>query len=147
MEEHTCTEEQERESCCHDHDHEHHHDHDHEHDHGVPSLEISFHDEAVIATVRCIVPGAYEEAVQALQEAMKKTAAAIEDHGGLIGHVKAFAREENRSCMISIPEADDVQIKEAAAPCVHVECANIVFGLTDEALEGIVREHFAAWLA
>ena len=108
---------------------------------------MSSHDEAIIATVRCIIPGSYEEASEALREAMKKTAAEIEDNGGLIGHIKAFAKEENRSCMISIPEADDLQIKEAAAPALHVECANIVFGLAAEKLETIVRGHFRAWLA
>ena len=108
---------------------------------------MSSHEQAVIATVRCIIPGSYEEAVNALKEAMRKTAAEIEENGGLIGHVKAFAREENRSCMISIPEADDVQVKETASPCVHVECANIVFALTPDELETIVRTHFAPWLS
>ena len=136
--------------CGHEHHHEHHdhdHDHEHEHEHGVPSLEMSFHDEAVIATVRCVIPGTYDEASEVLKSAMKKTAAEIEDNGGLIGHIKAFAKEENRSCMISIPEADDIQVKEAAAPSLHVECANIVFGLTAEKLETIVREYFKEWLA
>ena len=131
----------------HDHDHHDHDHHDHEHDHGVPSLEMSSHEQAVIATVRCVIPGEYGEAVDALKDAMRKTAAEIEDNGGLIGHVKAFAREENRSCMISIPEADDVQVREAVSPSVHVECANIVFSLTADRLEAIVRTHFAPWLS
>ena len=132
----------------HDHDHEHHHDHDHEHDHGheAPSLEISHHENALIATLRIVIPGEYEQALAILQDAMQKTAEEIEQQDGLIGHIKAFVTEENRSCMISIPEADDVQIKNAEAPSVHVECANIVFGLTDGQLESLVRSHFAQWL-
>ena len=129
----------------HDHEHEHRHEHDHEHhhDHGHDSpIEITTHEEAVIGTVRVRIPGSYEEALEDLKTRMAQTADEVEAAGGMVGHIKAFAREEARTAMVSIPEPGDVQIKSGTDPGLRCEVANIVFGIEKEELESILENHY-----
>lgn len=121
---------------------EHEHHHHHEHDHDLP-IEITTHEEAVIGTVRIRIPGSYEEALEDLKTRMAETAEEVEAAGGMVGHIKAFAREEARTAMISIPEPGDVQIKNGSDPGVRCEIANIVFGIDEEELEHILEKHYS----
>ena len=132
-------------ACGHHHEHDHLHDHDHEHEHehrapGETVIEMTEHEQAVIGTVRCSIDGAYEEAREILKERMEKTAEAVEEAGGLVGHIKCFAIEQGRTCMISIPEPGDVQVKEGSEARLEVQIANIVFGVGGEKLEAILKE-------
>jgi hypothetical protein len=129
-----------------EHSHEHHHDHVHQHGNEFPLLEITAHESAVIGTVKCRIPGSYEEGQKKLQEILQRTAEDIENAGGLIGHLKAFAREEIRSCMISVTEADDLQIKQGRENALCVENANIVFGITENSLKDILKKNFSDYL-
>lgn len=138
------------------HDHVHHHEHDNNehnhHDHHqhkaeeFPLLEISIHDQAVIGTLKFEITGNYKDAVRRLEEVMEKTSEEIEAAGGLIGHVKAAVMEQNHSCIISIPEAGDVQVKDSSRRCVIAECAHIIFRLESERLERILRKNYGQWL-
>lgn len=129
----------------HDHEHrhgyEHEHDHEHHHDHDAP-IEITTHENAVIGTVRIRIPGSYEEALEDLKARMAETADEVEAAGGMVGHIKAFAREESRTAMVSIPEPGDVQIKNGSDPGLRCEIANIVFGIDTEVLERILKNHY-----
>ena len=143
--------------------HGHHHDHQHnhqEHDHGeecschdrhhghqqerdeFPSVSVYTHDIAVVGSVKCKIDGQYEDALDKLQGCMEEAAKAVEAAGGMIGHMKAFAKEEARSCVISITEGADIQRKLAVESGIHVENVNIVFGVTPDHLEEILRRAF-----
>lgn len=126
-------------------DHNHHH-HDHQNTSSLPLVDVDVLDHAVIGTVKCRIPGQYEEAGAMLTEAMQKTAGDVESSGGLIGHIKAYVREECRTCMISITEAGDMQKKEDESPSLYVDNAAIVFGISGTELENILKRNFAAWL-
>ena len=125
----------------HEHHHDHEHDHEHHHDHEGP-IEITTHEEALIGTVRIRIPGSYEAALEDLKTRMAQTADEVEAAGGMVGHIKAFTREETRTAMISIPEPGDVQVKEGSDPGLHCEIANIVFGIDEETLESILKNHY-----
>ena len=126
----------------HTHHHEHEHRHPHEHDHGSP-IEITTHENAVIGTVRIRIPGSYDTALEDLRTRMDQTAREVEESGGMVGHIKAFAREETRTAMVSIPEPGDIQTKEGSDPGLHCEIANIVFGIDEETLEHILEKHYS----
>ena len=126
----------------HTHHHEHEHGHPHEHDHGSP-IEITTHENAVIGTVRIRIPGSYDTALEDLRTRMDQTAREVEESGGMVGHIKAFAREETRTAMVSIPEPGDIQTKEGSDPGLHCEIANIVFGIDEETLEHILEKHYS----
>lgn len=99
-----------------------------------------------MGSVKCRIPGTYEKALEKLKDCMKKTAEAVEEAEGLIGHVKAFAREEARTCMISITDGEDMQCRPGSGQGIYVESANIVFGVTPEELEAILKRTFAEFL-
>jgi hypothetical protein len=96
--------------------------------------------------VKCRIEGSYEEALDELQGCMEATAKEVEANGGLIGHVKAFAKEEARNCMISITDGEDTQRKPGTGNGIYVESANIVFGIEPEQLENILETAFAKYL-
>ena len=127
---------------AHHHEHEHGHHHEHDHDHGSP-IEITTHENAVIGTVRIRIPGSYDTALEDLRTRMDQTAREVEESGGMVGHIKAFAREETRTAMVSIPEPGDIQTKEGSDPGLHCEIANIVFGIDEETLEHILEKHYS----
>lgn len=137
----------------HDHEHEHHpheheyHHHEHEHSHETKmGIEITAHESAWIGTVRCRIPGNYAAALDTLQEWMEEEASDIEAAGGLIGHIKAFARENSRSCMLSLTECGDTQRKESTCPSVYVEHAAIVFGIHKDTLQEILFARFGDFI-
>lgn len=124
------------------HPHHHHHGSHHSED-SFPLLEISTHQKAVIGTIKCRIPGSYEKGIEALKKILTDIAREIENLGGIIGHLKAFVREENRSCMFSITEADDIQLKEGRSDALYVEVANIAFGISETHMEDILKKYFA----
>ncbi len=126
----------------HEHGHHHEHEHEHHHDHDAP-IEITTHENAVIGTVRIRIPGSYDTALEDLRTRMDQTAREVEESGGMVGHIKAFAREETRTAMVSIPEPGDIQTKEGSDPGLHCEIANIVFGIDEETLEHILEKHYS----
>ena len=97
----------------------------------------------MIGTVRIRIPGSYDTALEDLRTRMDQTAREVEESGGMVGHIKAFAREETRTAMVSIPEPGDIQTKEGSDPGLHCEIANIVFGIDEETLEHILEKHYS----
>jgi len=127
------------ECCCHEHEHEHEHHHHHD-EPKFPSVHIDTHDSAIIGTVNCKIEGTYEEALAEMQHRMQITAERIEEMGGLVGHIKAFAHEDGRGCMLSLTDCDDIQLKPCTGSGIIVEGANIVFGVSEEQLEELLEE-------
>lgn len=109
-------------------------------------LEISRQDGAVIGTIRCQIPGAYDAALEQLKTAISRTAEDVEAAGGLIGHCKAFARHTSLTAMLSLPETGALHIDEGSEPMLMVESVSIVFGIGPEKLEEILQTHYAAFL-
>ena len=148
------------ECCCghdhhHEHDHEHHHEHHHEHGeecgcghdhhehhhHHHEGIEISTHDESVIASVRIEFREERAAAETQLKSFMRAVAEETEALGGTIGHIKFFLKEAN-GCMFSMTDTEDIQKKDAQHTEIRAEGVAIVLGLTEEQLEEIVAAHY-----
>ena len=150
--EHECCRETEHDHHHHDHEycreteHDHHH-HDHEHtQEQLPLLDIDEHEGALIGTVRCRITGEYAQVTEELEKAVKDLAEVIDRQGGIVGHIKAFVKEENRSCMLSLTEPGEVHRIPADNPAVLAEIANIIFGLSEEEFHKCLVQAYGRWL-
>ncbi|HCE77580.1 MAG TPA: hypothetical protein DEP61_01440 [Lachnospiraceae bacterium] len=131
---------------CREAEHSHHH-HDHEHaQEQLPLLDIDEHEGALIGTVRCRIPGDYAQVTEELEKAVKDLAEEIDRQGGIVGHIKAFVKEENRSCMLSLTEPGEVHRIPADNPAVLAEIANIIFGLSEEEFHKCLVQAYGRWL-
>lgn len=139
------------------HDHSHHeHEHcqaaehsHHHHEHAqeqLPLLDIDEHEGALIGTVRCRIPGDYAQVTEELEKAVKDLAEEIDRQGGIVGHIKAFVKEENRSCMLSLTEPGEIHRIPADKPAVLAEIANIIFGLSEEEFHKCLVQAYGRWL-
>lgn len=68
-----------------------------------------------------------------LARELKTLADWIEDQGGMVGHIKAFLKEQGNSAMLSTT-GEYVQIKETLNPKVTVNIAIIAFVSNDSQL-------------
>lgn len=123
----------------HDH-HDHGHDHEHHHHHHE-NIEITTHEDAVIASVRMALPGSREEAETVLKSFMRAVAEETEGLGGTIGHIKFFLKECS-GAMYSMTDTEDIQKKTAPGRSFSAEGVAIVLGLTKEQLEETVAVHY-----
>ena len=131
---------------CRETEHDHHH-HDHEHtQEQLPLLDIDEHEGALIGTVRCRITGEYAQVTEELEKAVKDLAEEIDRQGGIVGHIKAFVKEENRSCMLSLTEPGEVHRIPADNPAVLAEIANIIFGLSEEEFHKCLVQAYGRWL-
>ena len=132
---------------CQEAEHNHHHHHDHEHtQEQLPLLDIDEHEGALIGTVRCRIPGDYAQVTEELEQSVKNLAEEIDRQGGIVGHIKAFVKEENRSCMLSLTEPGEVHRIPADHPAVLAEIANIIFGLSEEEFHKCLVLAYGRWL-
>ena len=147
-----------KECCCgHDHDHEHHHhhhdedecgcghDHEHEHHHhhhDHSNVEISTHEDAVIATVKMSLGTDRDAAKVQLKSFMTAVGAETEAEGGMVGHIKFFFKESAGQMYSMTDPEDEIQIKDAALPEYSAEGVCIVVGISPETLEDIVKLHY-----
>ena len=123
----------------HDH-HDHGHDHEHHHHHHE-NIEITTHEDAVIASVRMALPGSREEAETVLKSFMRAVAEETEGLGGTIGHIKFFLKESS-GAMYSMTDTEDIQKKTAPGRSFSAEGVAIVLGLTKEQLKETVAVHY-----
>ena len=135
--------------CGHDHDHDHHHEHDHEHEHfhepkmpGVVYTQVKLHDDAKVVSGSLELTGDYDAIRLGLGEGLKQFAAAVNEMGGVIGHIKASA-EKVKTEMFSVTE-EDVMIKTAPEERVSIILAAIVFFITEEQAEELGRRALEA---
>lgn len=126
----------------HDHEHEHHHDHDHcSHDHNHEDIESHTHDESIIVSGKREIPGELETVKEKLTKELESLGEWIENQGGIIGHIKAYANGGGKGYMLSNTYGE-VQCKETLKSDVHVNIAVIVFKVDIEELECRVAEIF-----
>ena len=138
----------------HHHDHHHHHEHgddcgcghDHEHEHkqlheqkvpGVVYTQVKLHDDAKVVSGSLELTGDYDAIRLGLGEGLKQFAAAVNEMGGVIGHIKASA-EKVRTEMCSVTD-QDVMIKTAPEERVSIILAAIVFFIPEEKAEELGR--------
>jgi len=97
---------------CHDHEHAHEHGHHHEHEEVVElswaHVELEAHTHEQAATVSMNIhpkegsPVAFADLVNTMQE----IARASEQSGGIVGHIKAFAKRGDAFARASVTAAD-----------------------------------------
>ena len=107
---------------CHDHDHNHEHTHDHEHDHGNShdhgyveafeqewgsfELEAHMHEQAATVSMNIHPRDGREISFSDLVNVMQSIAQAAENSGGIVGHIKGFARQGDDFAHASVTSAD-----------------------------------------
>jgi hypothetical protein len=139
----------------HEHEHEHHHDYEHSHDeHGHDhhdhahhdhdqsdehdhehfgtdgGINFSRHEGALILSTQIVVNVPYSRMVKAVENALNGLAAWVDDHNGVIGHIKASVSENGRSSTIS-NTGDGAVSKEFAGDLTTVSMASIVFAVPE----------------
>lgn len=120
-----CHEGQEHTHEHHDHDHghgHHHHDHDHDHEHGhhhhhshaetlqlenaVVELEAHTHEQAATVSMRIHPADGTTIAFADIIAMLQRIARAAEDVGGIVGHIKGFAKQGDAFAHASVTAAD-----------------------------------------
>ena len=96
---------------CHDHEHAHEHEHHHEHEAVVElpwaRVELEAHTHEQAATVSMNIhpkeesPVAFADLVNIMQEIARSS----EQSGGIVGHIKAFAKRDNAFARVSVGQA------------------------------------------
>jgi hypothetical protein len=142
-------------TCGHDHAHEHVHDescscgHDHhvhdesctcgheEHDSGEIHIECRLHDEARVISGRLTITGSYNKVKEAVSSALERVAKAVQEHDGIVGHVKASCEVKTVE-MFSVTDTD-VSVKTAPDQEIKINMAAIVFLIDPEDAEDLVR--------
>ena len=141
--------EHDEECGCHDHHHEHGEDcgcgHDHDHEQKIPGViytQVKLHDDAKVVSGSLELTGDYDAIRLGLGEGLKQFAAAVNEMGGVIGHIKASA-EKVQTEMFSVTE-EDVMIKTAPEERVSIILAAIVFFIPEEKAEELGRKALEA---
>lgn len=129
----------------------HYHDCCCEHDHAVfnysydkepiiSGVNVTLHGKAVIGSFSGKIEGTYENTLDEMKRRLQRVAKEVEDSGGLIGHIKAFVKEDAGSCMISLTEKDDLQVKLCNGNRIFINGASIVFNIAPDDLEKIIKK-------
>jgi hypothetical protein len=96
----------------HGHSHDHHHEHHHSHretielEWGQVELEAHVHDQATTVSMNMRPQGDCTIAFTDLVSTMQSIAKTSEEAGGIVGHIKAFARQDDRFVHASVTSAD-----------------------------------------
>ena len=131
--------------CGHDHEHEHEHHHEHPQEQKMPGVvytQVKLHDDAKVVSGSLDLTGDYEAIRLGLGEGLKQFAAAVNEMGGVIGHIKASA-EKVQTEMFSVTE-EDVMIKTAPEERVSIILAAIVFFIPEDKAEELGRRALEA---
>ena len=129
------------------HNHSHHSEHHHEHSHKADFIELgcgvlrytfSSHQGASIISCNLELQGA-ELPLNSLQNILMGAASDVEAAGGIIGHIKCIAAQENASSRISITQANVepsvfVDNLSMLTKDSKINVALIVFGVSHDAL-------------
>ena len=104
-------------------------------------MEISTHEDSIIATVRLGSLGRDQQAAKVtLRSFMRAVAEETEGMGGMVGHIKFFVKE-SKGTMFSMTDLEEIQEKPAEGYDYSAEGVCIVLGIEPEQLEEIVMRH------
>lgn len=106
-------------------------------------VSVHTHESSVIGSFHFEVDRSYDEAQQYSENALKTIAVAVENEGGIIGHIKAVVQAQGESCMISLTD-EDVNIKQMHIEQCSIEGAAIVFHIDPDKLQTIVEDAFSS---
>ena len=151
------------ESCtCGQHDHDHdencscgHHDHEHGHEGhahdengncipesgdapGAIQVELHLHDEARVVSGKLTLAADYDAVKTALAGQLERLAAAVQDRGGIVGHIKASCDVRTVE-MYSVTDRE-VTVKRTPEQEIRINLAAIVFLVAPDEAEAMVRE-------
>lgn len=113
----------------------------------LPVIRVTEQDNAVVGTVKGWIAGDYEEISENLIKCMERIAVKVEEAGGVIGHMKAYVREEARECMISLTSREDIQKKAFGGGGGYVEAVQIVFGISTVQMQDFLEKDFGMDIA
>ena len=139
----------------HEHNHEghdHHHDHEHEADEktliddGATLLTLLDHSGSLVASYRFTLPCDLDTAKARLSVFAQAVSTAVDERGGMVGHIKAFARHQGDGFRISLTTTDP-DIMDFPNQAVLVEGVAIVLAVDAEWYEGYITEQVKALLA
>ena len=140
------------EGCGCGHEHEHHHhgedcgcDHEHEHNHhheeetlpGVIYTNVRLQDDAKVVSGRLLISGSYDDIKDKLKEGLEEFAAAVNEKGGVVGHIKASV-EVTTVDMFSVTETA-AMVKRAPEQNMRIILAAIVFFIEPEEAETLAK--------
>ena len=138
--------------CGHEHEHHHHHNEDcgcgHDHDHhlghheeetlpGVIYTNVRLQDDAKVVSGRLLISGNYDNIKDKLKEGLEEFAAAVNEKGGVVGHIKASV-EVTTVDMFSVTESA-AMIKRAPEQDMRIILAAIVFFVESEEAEALAK--------
>lgn len=136
---------------AHDHGHEHGHAHDHEHeadevtliDEDGVFLSLLDHAGSLVASYRFTLDCSLDEAKSKLSAFALAISNAVDERGGLVGHVKAFAREQGDAFRISVT-TDTPDVLDFPGRSVLVEGVAIVVAVDKEWYQELVSAQVRA---
>ena len=135
----------------HDHGHGHDHDHDHQHAHerpvefewGTGTLESHVHDQAATVSVTISARPDAGKTFEGIVGVLQEIAREVESTGGIVGHIKAYAREGELFAHASATDAQHAPACEGdsrltLAPDTHCQLVAIALLIDLDHLEQIV---------
>lgn len=136
--------------CGHEHEHHHHdeecgcgHEHEHHHHHeeetlpGVIYTNVRLQDDAKVVSGRLLISGSYDDIKDKLKEGLEEFAAAVNEKGGVVGHIKASV-EVTTVDMFSVTETA-AMVKRAPEQNMRIILAAIVFFIEPEEAETLAK--------
>lgn len=129
-------------------EHEHHEHHNHRESFEIPGaeafMEAHMHDQAATVSVAICPNGGETFAFERLLAAMVEIAKRAEDIGGIVGHIKGFARDEKAFARASVTEAkaspdSEGDLAAAFGDDADIQLVSIVLLIDEEALIDICR--------
>ena len=140
--------------------HEHHHDHGHDHDHshshvetvetswGTIALEGHTHEQAATVSATFHLNAESSYAFSSIVSLMQRIAKGVEDAGGIVGHIKATAKQDGSFARASVIAAEldptcegDLSLKLGSE--ADIQMAVIAMLVDQDALLALCREEFA----
>ncbi|MBO4831643.1 MAG: hypothetical protein J5569_04105 [Oscillospiraceae bacterium] len=116
------------------------HGHEHEHHHDRDGVSISHHEGSVIGSVKGVIRLSDCDAAEAaLAEQIREAGKRITESGGIVGHIKFVLTGPGRCSQISLTDTETSTRRFDGSSC-RAEGAAIVFAVSDEELEAILKE-------
>lgn len=140
----------EHEHHHHDHDHEHGHEHHHADevvliDRNGAFLSMMDHEGSLVASYRFALACPLDEARERLSQFAVRLSADIDEQGGIVGHIKAFAANQGPSFRVSVT-ADEPDVIDFDETSVRVEGVAIVLAVDRAWYEQTMVERIEALL-
>ncbi len=105
-------------------------------------LSVLEHEESLVASYRLDLSCGLNDAKERLAQFAKSISGRVEFEGGIVGHIKAFAREQGDSFRLSLT-ADEPDILDFHGSSTHVEGVAIVLLVDEDWYCDLLKEEIA----